>query len=169
MYNFWPPQSNSGKDPYFLWDHEWQGADDEPNSHGYCYATALHLTQPERFKDDRDGTLAQQAFFEDVITLYKNIKGDRTWKMPSNSLTRGDLADNLGLKGDEFYVTCVKGTNQVRQLKVCYRTTASGNAVVTCKPKKDGCVYADDAQTLTLPGWENKGQDRVTAYPSTNE
>jgi hypothetical protein len=101
------------------------------------------------------------------MTLFKSIKGKRPWKITEKSLTRAKIASTLGLNENEFGITCLKDeagnkTNKVREIKVCYQTTTETIEKIPCKKGNDTCVLGPD-NLLAFPGWENKGQKRVTA------
>ena len=75
MNNYWPPQSQSGRYPYFLWEHEWE-------DHGQDYAGIVYKLHPNQFsvnQNQRNQDL-QVRFFQDVINLYKTFKAQKIFK-----------------------------------------------------------------------------------------
>lgn len=174
MDNFWPPQSNSDKSDYWLWEHEY-------NKHGKDYAQILQIYQPEEFGRASSQRL-QETFFHHAIEFYKSqnlqkIDLSKATEAPTSNnygdliVTKKQLAEILGVSPDHFIVSCNRGKDWLMEVQYCLRfqtdlsiTLESCRTIVANKetpyPTVDTCP-----SHFRLIGYKRPGvssQERVT-------
>lgn len=82
-------------------------------------------------------------------------------KLPSGTYTKAQFANHLGLAENQFIFVCVK-SNIVREVQVCYQTTATGNSVKACTKSTTTCTGG--GATIVLESFAIKAQTRVFDY-----
>ena len=89
-------------------------------------------------------------YFQDTIDDYKQL-GVR--KMPREMWTKEDLASQIGLDADQFYLICRSKKMDLKDLRVCYEMDEEGRRPTKCwDPRPDNCEGDNDE--IWLKGWQ---------------
>lgn len=144
MYNYWPPQPQSGGIPHFIWEYGW-----ETNGHRFAgLMLELHPSNYVMYGVKKRNEELQIEYFRKTVEFYKQLN---VRKVPQKSYTKDDFSKLTKIPKNSFYFVCLENGVTFREVRICYKIMSYGLEFRTCAKTVSNCV----GDTAVLKDWKS--------------